>query len=111
MCWVAKNAHIGSSLEAFLDQEGLLEEATATAVKRVVAWQVADAMKRAGVTKVEMAARMRTSRTLLDRLLDANDAGLTLDTLGRAAAALDLRVHLELRPVPTRGRQQRVARK
>ena len=108
---MAENRHIGSSLEDFLAEEGILEEATAVAVKRVVAWQVAEAMKRAGVTKVEMAARMRTSRTLLDRLLDADDAGLTLDTLGRAAAALDLRVHLELRPAPAARKQQRAARK
>jgi len=108
---VADNRHIGSSLEDFLAEEGILEEATAVAVKRVVAWQVAEAMKRAGVTKVEMAARMHTSRTLLNRLLDADDAGLTLDTLGRAAAALDLRVHLELRPAPSPRKQQRAARK
>lgn len=56
-------------------------------------------MQGPGLTKVAMAARMRTSRSLLDRLLDANDTGLTLDTLNRAASALDMQVHLELRPL------------
>ena len=77
-------------------------------MKRVVAWQIAEAMKRSGMTKVAMAARMRTSRSLLDRLLDANDTGLTLDTLNRAASALDLQVHLELRPL---SRKQIAARR
>jgi antitoxin HicB len=108
---MVSKGHIGSSLEDFLEQEGILEETTALAVKRVVAWQVAQAMKQAGVTKVEMASRMRTSRTLLDRLLDADDAGLTLDTLGRAAAALDLRVHLELRPAHPARKPQPAARR
>jgi hypothetical protein len=96
---MTRKARAGSKLEDFLAQEGVLEETTALATKRIVAWQVARAMKEAGITKVEMAARMRTSRTLLDRLLDADDGGLTLDTLGRAAAALGLQVHLELRPI------------
>src|SRR3990167_7925828 len=63
-------------------------------MKRVVAWQIAEAMKRSGITKVAMAARMRTSRSLLDRLLDANDTGLTLDTLNRAASALAMRTKI-----------------
>jgi len=78
----------------------MYDEVTAVAMKRVISWQIAEAMKQSGITKVAMAARMQTSRSLLDRLLDADDAGLTLDTLSRAAAALDLRVHLELRPAP-----------
>lgn len=95
---MAKNAHVGSSFDNFLVEQGLHDEVTAVAMKRVISWQVAEAMKRSGVTKVAMAARMRTSRSLLDRLLDADDTGLTLDTLSRAASALDLRLHLELRP-------------
>lgn len=96
---MARNTRIGSTLDSLLAAQGLQEEVTAVAMKRVVAWQVAEAMKRGGVTKVEMAARMRTSRSLLDRLLDADDTGLTLDTLSRAAAALELRVHLQLLPL------------
>lgn len=99
---MAKNAHIGSSLDSFLVEQGMQDEVTAVAMKRVISWQVAQAMKRSGVTKVAMAERMRTSRSLLDRLLDADDTGLTLDTLSRAASALDLRVHLELRPAARR---------
>ena len=99
---MAKNAHVGSSLDSFLVKQGLRDEVTAVAMKRVISWQVAEAMKRSGVTKVAMAARMRTSRSLLDRLLDADDTGLTLDTLSRAASALDLRLHLELRPATRR---------
>ena len=99
---MAKHAHLGSSLDSFLVEQGLQDEVTAVAMKRVISWQVAEAMKRSGVTKVAMAARMRTSRSLLDRLLDADDTGLTLDTLSRAAAALDLRLHLELRPATRR---------
>lgn len=96
---MAKNARIGSGFDSFLEAQGLRDEVTAVAMKRVVAWQIAEAMRRSGMTKVAMAARMRTSRTVLDRLLDADDTGLTLDTLNRAASALDLRVHLELRPI------------
>ena len=95
---MAKNPRIGSSFDSFLEAQGLRDEVTVVAMKRVVAWQIAEAMKRSGLTKVAMAARMRTSRTVLDRLLDADDTGLTLDTLHRAASALDMRVHLELRP-------------
>ena len=107
---MASNKHIGSSFDSFIVEQGLHDDVTAVAMKRVIAWQIAEAMKQSGITKVAMAARMQTSRSLLDRLLDANDAGLTLDTLSRAAAALDLRVHLELRPAPRRPALRRVAR-
>ena len=105
---MARNSRIGSSFESFLEAHDLQYETTAAAMKRVVAWQIAEAMKRSGMTKVAMAARMRTSRSLLDRLLDANDTGLTLDTLNRAASALDMQVHLELRPL---SRKQIAARR
>ena len=67
---MTENPHIGSSLEEFLEEEGRLEEATATAVKRVLAWQIEERMKAEQITKAEMARRMRTSRSQLDRLLD-----------------------------------------
>jgi antitoxin HicB len=94
---VAKNKHIGSSFDSFLVEQGMHDEVTAVAMKRVISWQIVEAMKQSGITKVAMAARMQTSRSLLDRLLDPEDAGLTLDTLTRAASALNLRIHLELR--------------
>jgi len=90
------NTHIGSSFDDFLAEEGLLEEATAIAAKRVIAWQLAEAMKQGGVSKTEMAARMRTSRAAVNRVLDENDTALTLDTLSRAAAAVGCTLRFEL---------------
>jgi len=90
------NAHIGSDFDDFLAEDGLLETATAVAIKRVIAWQIAEAMKARGLSKKAMAERMHTSRSHLDRLLDASDTGLTLDTLSRAAQVLGYRVRLEL---------------
>lgn len=90
------NPHVGSDFDEFLEQEGVLEEASALAIKRVIAWQIAEAMEARGLTKKAMAERMHTSRSHLDRLLDANDAGLTLETLSRAAQALGYRVKVEL---------------
>ncbi|MDE0855696.1 MAG: helix-turn-helix transcriptional regulator [Nevskia sp.] len=90
------NRHIGSDFDDFLAEEGVLEETTARAVKRVIAWQLQEAMKTQRVSKSAMAKRMRTSRSALDRLLDENDTGLTIDTLSRAAQALGYRVKLEL---------------
>lgn len=91
-----KNAHIGSNFDDFLTEDGRLEEATAIAIKRVIAWQFEQAMKSMGITKTAMAERMNTSRTVLGRLLDENDTGLTLDTLSRGAQALGYRVKVEL---------------
>lgn len=91
-----RNKRIGSSFDDFLEEEGLLEDANATAAKRVIAWQLAGAMKQAGITKTEMAARMHTSRAAVNRVLDENDTGLTLDTLSKAAAALGCRLRFEL---------------
>lgn len=90
------NRHIGSDFDAFLAEDGVLEEATAVAIKRVIAWQIAEAMKARGLSKKAMAERMHTSRSHLDRLLDENDTGLTLETLSRAAQALGYRVRVEL---------------
>lgn len=88
----------GSNFEDFLAEDGILEEVTATAVKRVIAWQIAEAMKVEKLTKKAMAERMQTSRSHLDRLLDANDTGLTLETLIRAAQALGRHLRIELAP-------------
>jgi hypothetical protein len=65
-----QNPHIGSAFEDFLDEESLLEECTNTALKRVIAWQVAQAIQARGLTKAAMARQMHTSRAALDRLLD-----------------------------------------
>jgi antitoxin HicB len=91
-----RNKHIGSSLDDFLKEEGVLEETRAIALKDAVAWQVQQAMDKENITKVEMAKRMHTSRAALDRLLTPGNASVTLQTLARAARAIgrDLRIEL-----------------
>ena len=88
------NAPIGSSLDALLEEDGTLAAARAIAVKRVLAFQMREAMQRQGITNSEMASRMRTSRAALDRLLDPENKSVTLLSMSRAAAALgrDLRI-------------------
>ena len=87
---------IGSDFEDFLREEGRLDEATAVAVKRVLAWELEEAMKKANVSQAEMARRMSTSRAVIRRLLDATDLSITLATMSKAAAALGLSLRLEL---------------
>ena len=93
---MTKKKHHGSSFEAFLSDDGLLEEATLAATKKVIAAQIADAMKRKGLTKTAMAAEMETTRAQLDRLLDPGNDSVTLATLKRAAKALGKTLRLEL---------------
>jgi predicted XRE-type DNA-binding protein len=88
--------HIGSSFDDFLQEEAMLEEATAVAIKRVISWQIAEEMKNQQLTKTALAKRMHTSRAALNRLLDENDSSLTLTTLASAAAALGKKVNLQL---------------
>ena len=90
--------NIGSRFDDFLQEEAMLEEVTAVALKRVIAWQIAEEMKAQQLTKAQLAARMHTSRAALNRLLDENDPGLTLTTLASAAAALGRRVDIRLTP-------------
>src|SRR5471032_2377732 len=93
---IMANKHIGGSCDEFLTDEAILEEVTATAMKRVIAWQIAEEMKAQKITKTAMAARMNTSRAALNRLLDDTDTSLTLTTLASAAAALGKHFRLEL---------------
>jgi len=93
-----KKQNIGSDFDDFLAEEDMLEEVTAVAVKRVIAWQIEQEMSAQKLTKTAMAKKMRTSRASLNRLLDENDTSLTLTTLAGAAAALGRRVKLELAP-------------
>jgi DNA-binding Xre family transcriptional regulator len=88
---------MGSDLESFLEEQGLLEDADAVATKRVIAFQIAQEMKRRRVSKSEMARRMNTSRPALDRLLDPANPSVTLSTLERAAAALGKTLSIKLR--------------
>lgn len=91
-----KNPHIGSSLDDFLKDEGVLEETRALALKETLAWQVEQAMKKSKINKVEMARRMHTSRAALDRLLDPGNASVTLQTLCKAARAIGRELRIEL---------------
>ena len=93
---MTRNKRIGSNFDDFLDKEGQLEGASAIAIKRVIAWKIAQTMKKQGVTKSALAERMKTSRSQVNRLLDENDPALTLETLSRAASALGRRIRLEL---------------
>lgn len=87
--------HMGSSIDDFLKEEGIFEEAQAQAVKEVVAWQLAEAMKKQQISKNKLAKLLRTSRTQVDRLLDPRN-DITLGSLQRAAAMLGRRVTIEL---------------
>lgn len=88
--------NIGSSFDDFLQEAAILEDATAVALKRVIAWQIAEEMKAQQITKTELAKRMHTSRAALNRLLDETDPSLTLTTLASAAAALGRKVNIQL---------------
>jgi antitoxin HicB len=88
--------HIGSNFDDFLAEEGLLAEAEAVAVKRVLAYQIEHLMKEQKLTKSAMAEKMNTSRAALDRLLNPDNSSVTLQTLERAASVLGKRVQISL---------------
>ena len=91
-----KKNNIGSSFDSWLREEGICQEVTATAIKRVLARQVEAAMKEKNFSKAEMARRMHTSRASLDRLLDPENPAVTLSTLQKAAIVVGRQVRLEL---------------
>jgi predicted XRE-type DNA-binding protein len=91
-----KKDNIGSSFDSWLREEGIYQEVTATAIKRVLARQVSAAMKEKNFSKAEMARRMHTSRASLDRLLDPENDAVTLTTLQKAAIVVGRQVRLEL---------------
>jgi DNA-binding Xre family transcriptional regulator len=93
---MTKKGRIGSSLDDFLKQEGIYEEVTARAIKRVIARQLQNLMEKQGLTKSELARRMQTSRAQLDRLLDPDNESVTLGTLTRAARAVGRQLRMEL---------------
>jgi predicted XRE-type DNA-binding protein len=90
------NPHTGSDFDDFLREEGLYEECSAIAIKRVLARQLAEEMKQKKITKTEMATKMQTSRTQLDRLLDPEKTGVSLDTIQRAASVVGRQLRIEL---------------
>jgi len=87
--------NMGSSIDDFLKEEGIFEEAQAQAIKEVVAWQLAEAMKKKKISKARMAVLLKTSRTQVGRLLDPKN-DITLGSLQRAAAIVGRRVMIEL---------------
>lgn len=91
-----KTKHLGSNFDDFLRDERLFDAVEATAVKRVIAYQIAQEMKRRKLTKSEMASRMKTSRAALERLLDPANPSVTISTLERAASALGKKLVVEL---------------
>ena len=104
--------HIGSDFDDFLREENALEATEAAAIKRVIAFQVEQEMKQRGISKSEMAGRMKTSRAALARLLDPTNTSVTLSTLGRAASALGRKLSVQFtEPAPrsSRSRSQQPA--
>jgi antitoxin HicB len=93
---MADNPHRGSTLDSFLEGEGVLAEFQAKAIKEVIAWQLAEAMRERGLSKSRLAAMLHTSRTQVSRLLDPNDGNVTIETLQRAAQMVGRRVELQL---------------
>lgn len=85
-----------TSLDEFLDEEGIREEVTAAAIKRVIALELREAMQVRNLTKVAMAKEMKTSRQQLDRVLDPNEHNVTLDSLARAAKSVGRKLRVEL---------------
>ena len=90
-----KNPHLGSDFDDFLAQDGMLADVESVAIKRVVAYQIALMIEQEKISKSEMARRMNTSRSSLDRLLDPENESVTLQTLERAAQALGKRLRVE----------------
>jgi DNA-binding phage protein len=88
--------NIGSDFDQFLEEEGLLEEAASVAVKRYIAFQLVKKMTESNLSKAEMARRMETSRSSLDRLLDPDNSSVTLQTLQSAVQALGGRLKIEI---------------
>lgn len=86
------NKCLGSSLESFLEEEGILEETRLNALKATIVYQIQKAMQKTQLTKTEMAQKMRTTRAGLDRLLNPHNTSITLNTLDKAASAIGKRL-------------------
>ena len=90
------NPHIGSTLGEFLEDQGILAECQAEAIKRVVAWQLEQYIEDTGMTKVELAKKLETSRAALDRLLDGSNTSVSLHSLAKAAEVMNKRLEVNL---------------
>lgn len=91
-----QNKFTGSAFDDFLAEEGILEEVSTRAQKRLLALQVADILTETNLTKTQLAERMNTSRSQLDRLLDPDNTAVTLDSLDRLARAVGRQLRIEL---------------
>lgn len=96
---MSQRKHRGSDFRDFLKDEGILGEVEARAMKQAMSLQISRLLKESSLTKAEMAARMKTSRAAVDRLLDGSNSSITLNTLGKAARVLGRKVKIELVPV------------
>lgn len=93
-----KNKHRGADFRDFLEEDGILEEVEARALKRAIAMKLTRLIEQQSLSKGDMALRMKTSRAAVDRMLDGSNPSMTLTTLEKAARALGQRVKLELVP-------------
>jgi antitoxin HicB len=93
-----RNKHIGSSFDSFLEEEGILDEVEELARKKIVALRLDEMRRRRGMSVRELADRMRTSRSAVDRLLDPTKRGLTFKTVLKASKALDGQVMIDIKP-------------
>jgi antitoxin HicB len=93
---MATNPHKGTAFDDFLKEEGILEDASSAALKKVLVWQLEQEMERLNLTKSALATRMHTSRSQLDRLLDPEKTGVSLETIQRAAHEVGRQVRIEL---------------
>jgi predicted XRE-type DNA-binding protein len=97
-------SHTGSTFDSFLEQEGIREEVEAVAIKRVLAWQLEQAMQKQQKTKQAMAKQLHTSRSQLDRLLDPENVSVSLHTMARAAKVLGKRITIRVADVKPKKR-------
>ena len=102
--------HGGSSFDNFLEEEGIREEVEAVAIKRVLAWQLEQAMRKQRITKQAMARELHTSRSQLDRLLNPRNVSVSLDTMARAARALGKSLVIRITDVKPRIADQRLSK-
>lgn len=95
-----RNPHTGSRFDDFLKEEGIFEEVQARALKRALSEQLEDSMQTAKLTKIDMAKKMATSRSQLDRVLDPDNVSVQLDTLIKAARALGKEIEIKIKRAP-----------
>jgi DNA-binding Xre family transcriptional regulator len=91
-----KHKNIGDSFDSFLENEGILEQVENVAIKRVIAFQLQEEIKKKKITKAKLARQMKTSRSSLDRLLDPENEAVTFKTLKKAASVLGKRLVVQL---------------